>query len=91
MEYDGPITADQALYYRNIYRLYRDYSVLAIALVYLLQVIDANVFSYMHNFEVSNDLALKMEPVVGIPDFQLAYGGPSSNNIALGVRLGLRF
>ena len=64
---------------------------LAIALVYVLQVIDANVFSYMHNFEVSNDLALKMEPIVGIPDFQLAFGGPSSNNIALGVRLGLSF
>lgn len=89
--YDGPITAEQALYYKNIYRRYRDYSVLAIALVYVLQVIDANVFSYMHDFEVSNDLALKMEPVVGIPDFQLAFGGPSSNNIALGVRLGLSF
>ena len=44
--YDGPISADQALYYRNVYRRYRDYSILAIAVLSLLQVIDATVFSY---------------------------------------------
>ena len=36
----------------DVYRRYRDYSVVAIALFYLLQVIDANVFAYMHDFEV---------------------------------------
>ncbi len=92
-QYDGPITAEQALYYRNIYRRYRDYSTLIIAAVYLLQVIDANVFSYMHNFEVTDDLSMRMEPVIGLPDYQLAMATPGkfSTGMTFGVRLGIQF
>lgn len=92
-EYDGPISAEQALYYRNIYRRYRDYSILAIAAVYLLQVIDANVFSYMHDFEVTDDLSLRMEPVVSLPDCRLAMSSPNfvTPNMALGMRVALHF
>lgn len=90
--YSGPVTADQALYYRDVYRRYRDYSILAIAAVYLLQVIDANVFTYMHDFEVDDDLALKVSPTLMLPDMQLAsassFGGA---NAALGFRMGLTF
>ncbi len=88
--YDGPITADQALYYRNVYRRYRDYSVLAIAAVYLLQVIDANVFAYMHDFEVDDNLALNFSPTVIVPERQLAVGGKVQNP-AVGFSLGIRF
>ena len=45
--YTGSIPAERALYFRNVYRRYRDYSVVAIVGSYLLQVIDANVFAYM--------------------------------------------
>jgi len=64
--YEGPssITADTAKYYRDTYRRYRDYSILAFFGVYLLQIIDANVFSYMHDFNVSEDISLKVEPAV---------------------------
>lgn len=87
--YEGPITAEQAKYYRDVYRRYRDYSVLAIAAVYLLQVIDANVFTYMHDFEVDDDLALKLAPTVVVPDMQLA--SSSFGGAGLGFRLGLTF
>lgn len=87
IDYQGPVTAEQALYYRNIYRRYRDYSLLAIAAVYLLQVIDANVFSYMHNFEVDDDLSMKMSPTVILPDNQFA-----ANTVpAIGLSFGLSF
>ncbi|MCR4860440.1 MAG: hypothetical protein K5910_07235 [Bacteroidales bacterium] len=89
--YDGPITAEQALYYRNIYRRYRDYSLLALAALYLLQVIDANVFSYMHNFEVDDDLALKVAPTVIMPENQFASINPVSQNAAFGFKLGISF
>jgi hypothetical protein len=89
--YDGPITADQALYYRNVYRRYRDYSILAIAVLYLLQVIDANVFSYMHNFEVDDDIALKVAPAVIMPERQYASINPVSQPAAFGLRLGISF
>lgn len=88
--YDGPFTAEQALYYRNIYRRYRDYSLLATALVYLLQIIDANVFSYMHGFEVNDDISLNMAPAVLLPDNQFAALGPNSG-VGLGLKLGINF
>lgn len=89
VQYTGPINADTALYYRDTYRRYRDYSVLAFAVVYLLQVIDANVFSYMHDFSVEDDLTLNIEPAVISPDTQFAScnGVPSG----VGLKLGLKF
>ena len=85
--YTGPITSEQALYYRDVFRRYRDYSILAIGLVYLLQVIDANVFSYMHDFEIVDDMAMTVRPSVIMPDTQLAYN-PSP---AFGVSVGFKF
>jgi hypothetical protein len=78
-----PQTAEQALYYRDLYRRYRDYSILAIALFYVVQVVDANVFAYMQDFELDDDITLRMEPTVITPDYAQA---PS-----LGFGLTLRF
>ena len=88
IDYTGPIPSETALYYRNLYRRYRDYSILAMALVYLLQVIDANVFSYMHDFEIVDDMAsVSVRPTVIAPDMQLALN-PAP---AFGVSFGLTF
>ncbi len=87
--YDGPITASTALYYRNIYRRYRDYSLLAIAAVYLLQIFDANVFSYMHHFEISDDLSMNITPTVISSDYQLAMTSPQTS--AVGLKFGFKF
>lgn len=86
--YDGPITEQTAQYYRNLFRRYRDYSVLAIAASYLLQVIDANVFSYMRDFDLSDDIALDVSPAVITTDRAYAFN-PSSNGF--GLRLGITF
>lgn len=97
--YTGPISAETALYYRNIYRTYKDYSVVATLLVYLIQVIDANVFAYMHDFEVTDDLSFNISPTIITDDYS-----PSPFNIqpvgnslslsqpaAVGLRLGFKF
>lgn len=92
--YTGSISAETAKWYRDVYRRYRDYSIVATALVYLLQVIDANVFAYMHDFEVSDDIALKVEPAVISPDNAWAINTNTSAPIgqnAFGVRIGFRF
>jgi len=85
--YEGPISAETALYYRDIYRRYRDYSVVAFAAFYLLQIIDANVFSYMHNFDVSDDFAISLEPSVISPNNSLAL----NSNAAFGFKFGITF
>ena len=78
-----PQSAEQALYYRNSFRRLRDYSLLGIALAYVLQVVDANVFAYMQDFEIDDDITFRMTPTVITPDYAQAP--------AMGVGLTLRF
>lgn len=84
---DGPVSAETALYYRNVYRRYRDYSMLVIFGGYLLQIIDANVFSYMHDFNVSDDLSIKLAPTIMPTGATYALG----QKPAIGMRFGLSF
>lgn len=95
--YDGPVTASSAKYYRDVFRRYRDYSVVALVGFYVLQIIDANVFAFMHNFELSDDLSVSVAPAVIAPDnyYATSAGSPrtsfGSGNEAIGVSLGLKF
>ena len=84
-QYTGPITSSTASYYRDYYRRMRDYSVLAMAAFYLLQVIDANIFAYMQDFDLNDDLSLHVTPTVITPDLQFA------SNYGLGMSIGFRF
>lgn len=87
--YDGPVKAETALYYRNVFRRYRDYSILATCAFYFLQIIDANVFAYMQDFEVSDDITFRMEPTVFTPDSSLAMQAGISSGP--GLRFGFTF
>lgn len=84
------MSMETAKYYKNIYRRYRDYGTLVIALGYVLQIIDANVFAYMHNFEVTEDLSIDVSPTVICPGDNYAFtpGGPSP---AFGMSVGFKF
>lgn len=88
------ISAETAKWYRDVYRRYRDYSIVATALFYFLQVIDANVFAYMHDFEVNDDISLNLEPTIIAPDnaYAIHTSGDSYNGRnAFGFRLGFTF
>lgn len=88
----SPISAETAKWYRDVYRRYRDYSIVATALFYFLQVLDANVFAYMHDFEVTDDLAINIEPTVISPDNAYAiHSSTSFGQNAFGLRLGFTF
>ena len=84
--YTESISAETAKWNRDVYRRYRDYSIVATALVYVLQVMDANVFAYMHDFEVNDDISMSISPTVIPPDNAYAL-----NDNAFGVRLGFTF
>ena len=91
---NSPINAETAKYYRDVYRRYRDYSIVATAAFYLLQVLDANVFAYMHDFEVSEDLTMDISPAVLPPDNAYALHNTSPSRFsdnAFGLRVGFRF
>ncbi len=88
-----PIDAETAKWYRDVYRRYRDYSIVATAAFYLLQVIDANVFAYMRDFEVSDDITMNVEPTVISPynEYAAASTSVGTGNNAVGLRFGFRF
>ena len=91
---DVPIDGETAKWYRDVYRRYRDYSIVATAAVYLLQVIDANVFAYMHDFEVTDDITMNVEPALISPYNEYAMLTPQNANPmnnAVGMRVGIRF
>jgi hypothetical protein len=96
--YIGLITASQAETYRDKYRRWRDYSILASVLVYALNIIDAHVFAYMADFDVNDNIAwLEVQPTVIQPispqyaSFSSGSSGSGFTNTALGLNLQLTF
>ncbi|MBQ1913556.1 MAG: hypothetical protein II171_08365 [Bacteroidales bacterium] len=81
-----PQSGETAKYYRDVFRRYRDYSILAIVLSYVIQVVDANVFAYMQDFEVNDDISLRLEPSVMPVGNSFAAAPP-----AVGMSIGLKF
>lgn len=91
--YTGPISAQTALWYRDSYRRNRDLSIVGTLLVYVLNIIDANVFSYMNDFDVTDDLAVRLEPTV-ISPINIDYASSSFNyghDSALGLNIRFTF
>lgn len=89
-----PISAETAKWYRDVYRRYRDYSIVATALFYLLQIIDANVFAYMRDFEVSDDISMEIQPAVISPYNEYAMRMTPSigyGQNAVGMSMSFRF
>jgi hypothetical protein len=44
---------------RDLYRRNRDLSIMAVGLIYVLQIVDANVDGHLFNFDVSDDLSAR--------------------------------
>lgn len=86
--YIGHISETQATTYKDLYHRYRDYSVVATILVYALNIIDANVFAYMKDFNVSDDLSFNMEPAL---IENLDYGISPSTMPSFGVNMTFNF
>ena len=77
-----PQSGETAKYYRDAYRRFRDYSALAFVLAYVVQIIDANVFAYMQDFEVNDDISLHLEPSV----MPVQYASAPAVGMSFGIR-----
>lgn len=67
---------------RDHYRRQRDYSALFIAGVYALNIVDALVDAYFFEYDISDDLSLKIKPAYFSPDF---------HSTGIGLNLCLKF
>lgn len=55
-------TSDQLFPIQENYRKYRDYSIIAGILVYVLNIIDANVEGHLIHFDASDKLSFQINP-----------------------------
>lgn len=57
-----PLDAESLQFYRNTFRRDRDYSLLYFAGAWALNIADATVFAHLKEFDVSDDLSMKVKP-----------------------------
>ena len=67
-EFAGQISVDNLEYNKDSFRRNRDISFLALVLVYFFNIIDATVDSHLFDFDIGEDLSLKVLPTV-IPTY----------------------
>lgn len=86
---DNPNTINETLYstdqlitQKRYYRKFRDYAIIVGALVYLVNIIDANVDAHLKTFDVSDDLSLQINPYSNL-DY--------NNKLQAGLTLKLKF
>ena len=87
---DDPNTVNTTLYsnsqlivLKNDYKKYRDVAIIAGTVVYLINIIDANVDAHLKTFDVSDDLSLQVKPYSNIDYY--------NNRLYTGLTLKLKF
>ncbi|MDO8998212.1 MAG: DUF5683 domain-containing protein [Bacteroidota bacterium] len=78
-------SSDQSQVLKLQYRKYRDFSVIGFTIIYLINIIDANVDAHLKTFDVSDDLSLHVDP------WQSTYKTSSGYRTATGISLKLTF
>jgi hypothetical protein len=68
---------------RRYYKRYRDISYIGMAALYLASIIDASVDAHFYDFDISDDLSLRVEPAVLSP--------VSEKGSAFGLQMRLQF
>jgi hypothetical protein len=88
--YQGGLTPDNLKWYRDTYRRYRDYSIIAAVAIYALNIIDANVFAYFHDFDVSDDLSMNIRPGL-IEPVNARYASLTGQSPSVGIQMQIHF
>ncbi len=77
---DNTILQLKSYYQRNL-----EFTYIIAGVVYLLNIIDASVYAHLFRFDVSDDLSLRVDPLIN--NNSLRFGTPPT----AGLRLSLRF
>lgn len=57
-------TKENLLRYKDLWRRYRDLCFIGMGLVYVAQIIDANVDAHLFDYDINEDLSIKLQPTV---------------------------
>ena len=85
------LDASNLRFFRNTFRKDRDYAILYTLVAWGLNVVDATVFGHLKDFDVSDDLSLKIKPVINTAvsgssaglSFVLAVKSPSKSRASV--------
>lgn len=78
-------SSDQLLTLKNDFRKYRDLGIIGCAIIYVLNIVDANVDAHLKTFDVSDDLSLELKPYNNVYCFNNSVG------LQTGLSLNLKF
>ncbi|MGC9341713.1 MAG: DUF5683 domain-containing protein [Bacteroidales bacterium] len=60
--FEGDFTEDQLTRGKDLYKRWRDLSIIGTGAFYILQIIDATVDAYLFDWDVGEDISLRLEP-----------------------------
>ena len=89
--YNGSLSTDNMIWYRDKFRRFRDYSVIATILVYVLNIVDANVFAHFSDFDISDDITVDLGPGIIAPDTNIPLNNANYPGQAVGFKMNLKF
>ena len=82
-EFDGVYSDANLIELQDYYRKNRDLSIIGGVLLYVMNIIDANVDAHLFNFDVSEDLSLNIAP----QNLGLGFGNQPIAGIGISLRL----
>ena len=85
LDYNFPLTIEQIDRAKDSFKRYRDLSIIGTAGFYILQIIDATVDAYLFDWDVTEELSLKIEPFIIQSPGQIS--APPINTLALRASL----
>ncbi len=78
--------SSQLLTLKNDYRRYRDLGVIGCAIIYILNMVDANVDAHLKTFDVSDDLSLELKPYSNFYSFNNSFGLQTGLSLNLKIK-----
>ncbi len=86
-EYPGA-SADNLKRQKDMWRRYRDMTFIGIGLLYVLQILDADVDAHLFDYDMSEDLSMRVEPVLLNSN---TYNYKTGLSTTFGLRCSVRF
>ena len=84
-EFNGRYSATFLKNLRDSYRRNRDLCIILTAGLYVLQIVDAHVDAHLRDYDISNDLAINVQPMI---NYNPAFGPGSAS---FGMNLNITF
>ncbi len=78
--------SDQLLNLKNDFRKYRDLGAIGCAIIYVLNIVDANVDAHLKTFDVSDDLSLELKPYNNVYCFNNSFGLQTGLSLNLKIK-----